>query len=124
MKNNERSVARKRSIKAKNIAMDAIIPLIAYTISKFFFSAEQSLLIAICASTISLLIEANWDIAFQKWFIAIVSVALFINLSAIFLIELPGRIKAPLALAPVFIAEFAILYWIVEAFKRRSASGG
>jgi len=124
MKNDESRIVKKKAIKAKNLAFDALIPLTAFIISTFFFSAEESLLIAISISMISLLIETNWDIAFHKWFIAIVTATLAINLSAIFLIELPGRIKAPLALAPIFIAEYAILYWIVEAFKRRNASGG
>jgi len=59
MKNDESRIVKKKAIKVKNLAFDALIPLTAFIISTFFFSAEESLLIAISISMISLLIETN-----------------------------------------------------------------
>jgi hypothetical protein len=113
----------KKSVDAKGLALDVFIPLTAFVGSAFFFSAERSFLIAVSIATVSLIVETNWNIAFKRWFIAIVSCVLAVNFSAIFLIKLPEELNIALALGPIFIVEFLILYWIVDAFKRRNASG-
>lgn len=91
-----------------------------FVVCVVFFGLSRALLLTMATGVVFIVTTEKWRLASRPWFIVLMASVWISHVSAIMVLEVPGKIQAAALLVPIMIVETIALFLLVSAIEKRS----